>query len=129
MELIIDAIINYKFYVILFLSFIILLFFITYKLKSEIIIKRFILESIKEVETYLNSEIGQNKIDIIEEKLKDKIHKMPIIFRLFFKIFITKYWIVTTIESLLNLIQDQFDEEAKDIDILGNEANKKKELN
>ena len=128
MELIIDAIINYKFYVILFLSFI-LLFFITYKLKSEIIIKKFILESIKEVETYLNSEIGQNKIDIIEEKLKDKVHKMPIIFRLFFKIFITKYWIVTTIESLLNLIQDQFDEEAKDIDILGNEANKKKELN
>ena len=86
MELIIDAIINYKFYVILFLSFIILLFFITYKLKSEIIIKKFILESIKEVETYLNSEIGQNKIDIIEEKLKDKVHKMPIIFRLFFKI-------------------------------------------
>lgn len=126
MKDILNLALNYKIEVaclIIFIIFVILF----YRLRTKKIVQELIVESINEIEEYFNSETGQNKILLVEECLNSKIIKLPFFIRIFVKYFFTKYWIVTTIEKLLNIIQDQFDKGAKDIDIIGNEVVKKKE--
>lgn len=99
-----------------------------YRLRTKKAIQNLIIESIKETEKYFNSDNGQDKLNIIEESIKNKISTLPFFLRILAKCFCSKYWIVTTIEALLNELQDIFDENAVDVDIIGNEINKKKEL-
>lgn len=99
-----------------------------YRLRTKKIIQNLIVETIKETEEYFNSDNGQNKLNIIEENIKNKISTLPFILRILVKCFCSKYWIVTTIEALLNELQDIFDENAVDVDIIGNEFDKKKDL-
>lgn len=105
----------------------ILILIVLYFFRSKSIVKKLIVEVINESEKYLNSETGQNKITFIETKLSEKIKKLPFYLRIFIEKFITKYHIITLIEKTLNELQDVFDEEAEDVDIIGNEDIKKKE--
>lgn len=106
----------------------ILLLIILYFFRSKSIVKKLIVEIINESEKYLNSETGQNKITFIETKLSEKIKLLPFYIRIFIEKFITRHYIVTIIEKVLNEIQDAFDPNAKDIDIKGNEEIKKKRI-
>lgn len=100
-----------------FIVFILALFF----LKRHTIVKKLVLEVINESKEFLNSEIGQSRIDFVETKLQEKVKLLPLYMRLFIGKLITKHYIVTVIENVLNQIQDVFDETAEDIDIKGNE--------
>lgn len=127
MDFIIKLLSLYKYHII-FVILIIVAICLLYKIRTKDVVRQLIVESIQELEEFLNSNDGQNKLDIIEQRIKEKISTFPFLFRILAKCFCSKYWIVTTIETLLNEIQDVFDESAEDVDIKGNEINKKKEL-
>lgn len=116
---------TYKIEILIFIIFLVILF-ILYLMRSKSIVKKLIIEVISESEEYLNNEKGQAKIDLIEIKLKEKINLLPFYLKVFINKFITKYYIVTVIEKLLNTVQDAFDPNAEDVDIKGNEEIKKK---
>lgn len=117
---------TYKIEILIFIISLVILF-ILYLMRSKSIVKKLIIEVISESEEYLNNEKGQAKIDLIEIKLKEKINLLPFYLKVFINKFITKYYIVTVIEKLLNTVQDAFDPNAEDVDIKGNEEIKKKE--
>lgn len=99
---------------------------ILYYYKRKQIIKMLTMQCINEYANYLNTDSGQETLVLIEQYLQAKILALPFFIRIFIKNWFTKFWIVDTIEKIFNAIQDKIDKDAPDIDIIGNEVEKKK---
>lgn len=101
---------------------IVIILFVILSLKNKNLLNKIIKESIKDVEKHCNNPKGQEKIDAVVKFLNKRVDALPRIPRFLAKHFVTKFWVVTTIEGTLNFVQKELNIDGPKIDIIGNES-------
>lgn len=110
----------------LMLLAVLVLIILAYIYRANLVIKTIIKESLEEMESKLNSKTGQDFLDNTVLKANEKIKTAPWLFRIPLRLFCQKKILVTLIEKAMNKTKNAFDIEGDDIDIIGNEEDKKK---
>lgn len=108
------------------LGAVIILIILSYIYRANLVIKAIVKESLEEMESKLNSKTGQGFLDNTVLKANEKIKTTPWLFRIPLRLFCQKKVLVTLIEKAMNKTKNVFDIEGDDIDIIGNEEDKKK---
>lgn len=110
----------------LMLLAVLVLIILAYIYRANLVIKTIIKESLEEMESKLNSKTGQDFLDNTVLKANEKIKTATWIFRIPLRLFCQKKVLVTLIEKAMNKTKNAFDIEGDNIDIIGNEEDKKK---
>lgn len=108
------------------LGAVIILIVLSYIYRANLVIKAIVKESLEEMKSKLNSKTGQDFLDNTVFKANEKIKTAPWLFRIPLRLFCQKKVLVTLIEKAMNKTKNAFNIEGDNIDIIGNEEDKKK---